>query len=159
MLERFNTTTRLIIAICLAVVIWIAGVIIGQEQTVTILNPEGGFSNIINRNPSIKVSLMVDQGGGRVAVYQDQQLNYGQTVYQLLEKINQVDSNFNFIAELDQQSGELKNFSLAGLKNTANGASWLLWVNNQLRTEPLNQVKLKARDVVEIKFVKLISNL
>lgn len=155
MLERFNATTRLIIAICLAVVIWIVGVIIGQEQTVTILNPEGGLRNIIYRNPAIKVSLMVDSGGGRVAVYQDQQLSYGQTVYDLLKKINQVEPSLKFIADLNQSSGELKSFSLSGLNNIANGSSWLLWVNNQLRPEPLNKVKLKARDVVELKYTKL----
>lgn len=159
MLERFNATTRLIVAICLAVVIWIVGVIIGQEQTVTILNPEAGLSNIINRSPSIKVSLMVDQGGGRVAVYQDQPLSYGQTVYDLLKKINQLDPNLNFTAEVNQQNGELKSFSLAGLNNAANGPGWLLWLNNRLRPEPLDKVKLKARDVVELKYTKLISNL
>ena len=158
MLERFNATTRIIIAVCLAVVIWITGVVIGQEQTVTILNPEGGLRNLINRQPVIKVSLMVDRGYGRVAVYQDQQLNYSQTVFDLLKKIDQTEAIFNFNSSVDQQTGELKSFSLAGLNNTKNGPSWLLWLNNQLRLEPLNMVKLKARDVIELKYTKLISN-
>ena len=158
MLERFNATTRIIIAVCLAVVIWITGVVIGQEQTVTILNPEGGLRNLINRQPVIKVSLMVDRGYGRVAVYQDQQLNYSQTVFDLLKKIDQTVANFNFNSSVDQPTGELKSFSLAGLNNTKNGPSWLLWLNNQLRLEPLNMVKLKARDVIELKYTKLISN-
>ena len=158
MLERFNTTTRIIIAACLAVVIWITGVVIGQEQAVTILNPEGGWSYIINRAPAIKVSLMVDAGAGRVTVYQDQQLNYGQTVFDLVKKINQAEPSLNFKATVDQKTGELKDFSLAGLSNISSGQSWQLWLNNQLRTEPLNKVKLKARDVVELKYIKLISN-
>lgn len=159
MLERFNKTTRLIIGICLAVVIWIIGMLIGQEQTVIILDPEGGLRNIINRSPSIKVSLMLDAGAGRVYVYQDQQLNYAQTVFDLLKKVDQPGAKLNFNYNLNPASGELKSFSLLNQSNVQNGPEWLLWLNNHSRTEPLNQVKLKARDVIELKYIKLREDL
>ncbi|MFA6304282.1 MAG: hypothetical protein WCV73_01875 [Patescibacteria group bacterium] len=159
MLERFNTTTRLIIAVSLAVVIWIAGVLVGQEQTVTILNPQGGLNQIINRQVNIKVSLMLDFGEGKIIVYPETQVKYGQTVLNLLQKISQEDkSGLKLVYDLDAKTGELKKFSLQGISGNLTGRQWLVWLNNQLQTQPINSIKLKSKDIIELKYVKLISN-
>lgn len=156
MLEKFHTTTRLIIGIALAVLIWITGVLIGQEQTITILNPEGNLRNILNRTPTVKVSLMLDFGSGEVMVFPSTELVYGHSVFQLLEKINKDKSaDLTFSYELNKKTGELTNVSLNGYFSQAGGKEWLVWLNNKLQTLPLNQIKLKAHDIIELKYIKL----
>ncbi|PJC00996.1 MAG: hypothetical protein CO073_04580, partial [Candidatus Komeilibacteria bacterium CG_4_9_14_0_8_um_filter_36_9] len=55
---------RIILLVSLAVVVWIAGVMVGQENTVTILNPETSVTGRQSfSNP--QVSIMLDFGNGQ----------------------------------------------------------------------------------------------
>jgi len=158
MLEKFDKTTRLIIGLALAVLIWVVGVLIGQEQTITILNPEGGLKSILNRAPTIKVSLMLDFGNGQVLVLPSTELIYGQSVFQLLEKINKDESaGLTFSYQSNKETGELTNVSFNGYFSQNGGKEWLIWLNNKLQTLPLNQIKLKAHDIIELKYIKLVN--
>lgn len=155
MLERYNRTTRIIIAIALAILIWVVGVIIGQEQTVTILNPEGGFKSIITRARNISVSLMIDEGNGNVKVLSDNGFIYGRTVMDLLQKFkNQEELSLDYAQ--DKLSGEIAGFTLNNLiSGKQGGFLWLIWVNHQLQTEQADKIKLKANDYVELKYINL----
>ena len=156
MLEKFNSTTRLIIGITLAVVIWIAGILIGQEQTVTILNPEGGLKGIITRSHTIRVSLMLDYGEGQVKVFPEVPIKYGQSVLNLLQAVGEsTNHQLEFKYQYSQPAGQLNGFSLSNLANQVNGKKWLIWVNNSLQTDDYQDVLLKAKDVVELKYIKL----
>jgi uncharacterized protein YybS (DUF2232 family) len=83
MLERFNKTTRIIIGATLAVIIWIIGILIGQEQTVLILNPEGNLTNFITRSRTIQVRAMLDYSDGQIRVYPEVKLNKSFTLWSL----------------------------------------------------------------------------
>ena len=156
MLERFNQSTRIIIAAALAVLIWVIGIIIGQEQTVTILNPEGGLKSLITRTQTIKVSLMLDWGSGRIKVFPEITLNYGDSVLELLDKVDSLpDSGLDFQYRLDEKTGELASYSIGGYFSQPEGEKWLVWLNNLLQTKELDEVRLRASDVIELKYIKL----
>lgn len=156
MSERMNKTTRIIIGVAVAVIIWIVGIVIGQEQTITILNLEGGFRTLLSHNPSIQVSLMLDYGDGIIKVYPDVSLIYSQSVLELLEKVDKSEEKkLNFAYQLNKATGKLEQVKIGNFQSYAGGREWLCWLNNKLQTEDLNQIKLKAKDVVELKYVKL----
>ncbi|HLC64370.1 MAG TPA: hypothetical protein VJK25_03450 [Patescibacteria group bacterium] len=156
MLENFNRTTRIIVAVALAILIWVVGIIIGQEQTVTILNPEGGLRALITRTQTIKTSLMLDWGNGQIKVFSDVSLNYGDSVLQLLSKVNLMEnSDLNFNFKRHEDSGELQSYSIGGYASQPGGKQWLTWLNNSLQTKEIDQIRLKANDVVELKYIKL----
>jgi hypothetical protein len=156
MLEHFNRTTGIITAISLAVIIWILGVIIGQEQTITILNPDRDLKTILNRSPKIAVNLMLDYQDGRIRVFPEVPLTYGQSVFNLLDRLKQNPAiALAFEYNLNKQTGQLESFSLGGLVNLVDGPKWQLWLNNNLQTKGLTAVKLKAGDIVELKYIKL----
>jgi len=152
MIERFNLTTRLIIAVSLAVLIWVVGVIIGQEQTITILNPEGGLENIITRSRTIKVSLMIDDGTGVVKVFQWITMPYGSSVLDLLNQVKKEDK-ISLSYKQNEETQEISSFRLNNFSSINNGKEWLVWQNQQLSTEPLNQVLLKSHDFIELKYL------
>ena len=157
MLEHINKTTRIIIGASLAVIIWIAGMMIGQEQAITILNPQGGLKSIFIRNPSIQVSLMLDYGNGQIQVYPDVQLTYSQSVLELLEKVDKLEEvKLNLTYQLNKGTGELEQVTINNLQSYPDGREWLVWLNNELQTELLDKIKLKARDIVELKYIKLV---
>jgi len=157
MLDRFNQSTRIIIAVALAVLIWVIGIIIGQEQTVTILNPEGGLKSLITRTQTIKVSLMLDWGNGRIKVFPEVILNYGDSVLELLDKVDSLpDSGLAFQYRLDEKTGELASYSIGGYSGQPEGKKWLVWLNNLLQTKELDQVRLRASDVIELKYIRLM---
>ncbi len=156
MLEHFNRSTRIIIGVALAILIWITGIIIGQEQTITILNPEGGFKGIISGTKTITVSLMLDYGNGNVNVFSDVPLNYGESVMRLLSKADHLENNeLNFKYQFSQATGQLESFSILGYNNQSAGKQWLAWVNNGLQTKNINEIQLKAGDIVELKYIRL----
>ena len=154
MIERFNLTTRLIIAIALAIFIWVVGVIIGQEQAITILNPEGGLVNIITRTRTIKVSLMIDDGAGSVKIFQWVALPYGQSVLDLLNEVKK-EGKIDLFYQQNEKTQVFSAFRLNNLNSTDNGKKWLVWQNQQLIMEPLNRILLKANDFIELKYIKL----
>ena len=156
MQNHLNRVTRIIIGGTLAVVIWIAGILIGQEQTVTILNPEGGLSGIITRTRSIQTSLMLDFGDGRIKVYPEIKLNYGASTFNLLKQVSLVDKKLDLKYTADPETQEVKNFSINGYNSTEADKKWQVWLNNQLQTEGINQIRLKSGDIIEFKYVKLI---
>ncbi len=154
--NHLNRATRIIIGGTLAVVIWIAGILIGQEQTVTILNPEGGLSGIISRTRSIQVNLMIDYGDGRVKVYPEIKLTYGASALSLLKQIESIDKKFELNYTDNQETQEVSNLSLNGYQSTEYSKKWQIWLNNQWQTEGVNEIRLKSGDIVEFKYVKLI---
>lgn len=157
MIEKFDKTTRIIIGAALAIVIWITGIIIGQEQTVLILNPEGGFKSIITRTRVIKVSLMLDYGNGGVEVYPEMRINYGDSVIKILESANRLENNkLDLQYQQDRITGEISTLSISGYQSFPNDKQWLVWLNNNLQTDNLDKILLKAGDVVELKYIKLI---
>ncbi len=157
--HHFNKTTRIIIGLALAVIIWIVGILIGQEQTLVILEPEGGLKSLISRTPTVKVSLMLDYGNGAVTVYPDLEVAYGQSILQLLNKLAKTEKNkLKINYQLAKDNSRLSDFSLNGFVSYSGGRQWQAWVNNQLQSRPLNLVKLKARDIVELKYINLISS-
>ena len=154
--NHLNKVTRIIIGGTLAVIIWIAGILIGQEQTVTILNPEGGLNGIITRTRSIQVSLMIDYGDGRVKVYPEIKLIYGASTLSLLKQIKSSDKKFELSYTDNQETQSVTDLSINGFKNTENGKKWQIWLNNQWQTEGVNEVRLKSGDIIEFKYVKLV---
>ena len=154
MIEHFNRTTRLIIAIALAVLIWVVGVIIGQEQTITILNPEGSLINIITRARTVKVSLMIDDGTGSVKIFQWVSLPYGSSVLDLLNEVKK-EKKIDLSYKQNEKNQEFSAFRLNNLSSVNNGKEWLVWQDQQLITEPFNRILLKANDFIELKYLKL----
>jgi len=154
MWKHFNTTTKLIMAIALAVIIWIAGVLIGQEQAITILNPEGGLGNIITRARTIKVSLMIDDGTGSVKVFQWITLPYGNSVLDLLNQVKK-EGKIDLAYAQDEETKAISSLTLNNLNSTDNGKSWMVWQNQSLITEPANKILLKSHDLIELKYLKL----
>lgn len=137
-------------------IIWIIGIIIGQEQTILILNPEDGLRSFITRARTIQVSAMLDFGEGRVAVYPSVVLSYGESVLAMLNKLNTGQQSKLYLTyNQDEKDGTVSDLSIGGYIAGDWGKSWLLWVNNVLQTEDISRVRLKARDVVELKYVKL----
>ncbi|MCX6785426.1 MAG: hypothetical protein NTZ18_01070 [Candidatus Komeilibacteria bacterium] len=122
MFEHFNRTTGIIIALAMAVIVWTAGVIIGQEQTLIILNPDQDLTAIFSRSPKITVNLMLDYQDGRVQVFPEAPLTYGQSVFNLLNQLAQNPANqLDFSYNLNSATGQLENFSISGLTNSAGG--------------------------------------
>ncbi len=152
---HLNKITKIIISGALAVIIWIVGIIIGQEQTVTILSPEGGLGGIISRTRSAQVSLMLDYGTGRIKVYPEIKVEYGSSALNLLERIENIDNDFNLEYTLEKDQ-ILSYLSLNGYPNFEVGKKWLIWIDNVLQTDDLNNVRLKSGDVIEIKYIKLL---
>lgn len=156
MQNHLNQTTRIIIGVALAVVIWIVGIIIGQEQTVTILNPEGGLGGLISRTRSVQVSLMIDYGNGQVKVYPEVKLSYGSTVFDLLKRVSSIDKKFILNYVEDKENQEVANLSINDFQSYTNGQQWLVWLNNSLQLEAVNKIRLKTGNVIELKYIKLI---
>ena len=152
--RHFNRVTRIIIAGTLAIIIWIVGVIIGQEQTVTILNPEGGLGGLISRSRTAQVSLMLDYGTGEIKVYPEIKLSYGSSVLDLLDRINNLESEFNLNYSLEDNI-ELTSFTISDYPNILDGKNWLVWIDNGLQVDDYNLIKLKSGDNIELKYIKL----
>ena len=156
MFERFNKGTRIIIAVALAVVIWITGILIGQEQTILMLQPSNDFNSLITRTAPIKVSLMIDFGDGRVEVYPEVVIKYSQSVVKLLEAVDNLQPNqLQIKYQLEEETGEISNLSIKGYPSTAYGKQWLVWLNNNLKEENFSKILLKSGDLVELKYIKL----
>ena len=156
MQNHLTKLTRIIIGGVLAVVIWIAGILIGQEQTVTILNPDGGLSGIITRSRNIQVSLMMDYGDGRVRVYPEVKLIYGASALDLLNKVSITDKTFKITYEDYQTAAGAARLSINGYVTSANGKKWQVWLNNSWQAGHLDKIQLKSGDVIEFKYVKLV---
>lgn len=157
MLEKFNKTTRIIIGATLAVVIWIVGILIGQEQTVLILNPEGELTSFINRARTIQVSAMLDNGNGMIKVYPEVKLNYGDSVLKALNRVNELENKqLKLSYQMDDETKAVTQLIINGYESNPLGRQWLVWVNNILQTEDVGKIRLKAGDIVELKYVKLV---
>jgi len=154
-IDHFNRATKIIIAATVAVVIWIAGVLIGQEQTVTILNPEGGFSGIISRTRSIQVSLMLDYGDGLIKVMPEVKLTYGSTVLALLKRVQAIDPQFKLSYQTEEKTGKISGLAINNYISSISGKEWLTWLNHNLQTATIDKVRLKNGDLVELKYLKL----
>ena len=157
MQNHLNRATRIIIGGTLAVIIWIAGVLIGQEQTVTILNPEGGIGSIITRTRSVQVSVMMDYGNGQIKIYPEVKLSYGSSAFDLLKRIESIDKTLSLNYQLDQETQELSDLAINNYQSYSEGKRWLIWLNNVLQTEAANHVRLKSGDIVEFKYINLVN--
>ena len=156
MKQSLNKTTRVIIGGTLAIVIWLTGVFIGQEQAVVILNPEGALGNIITRVKSIQVSLMLDYGSGQVKVYPEVKLTYGATVLDLLQRIKTIDQPLNITYNYNQDKKSVTNLIINHYASNTAGKKWQFWLNNLLITRDISQARLKTGDIVEFKYIKLV---
>jgi len=154
-IDHFNRATRIIIAAVIAVVIWITGVLIGQEQTVTILNPEGGLSGLITRTRSIQVSLMLDYGDGRVKVIPEVKLTYGAAVMALLKRVQSIDPQFSLSYQTNEKTGAVSDLIINNYAGSKGGKEWLVWLNHNLQTTSIGKIRLKNGDLVELKYIKL----
>lgn len=171
-IDHFNRATRIIIAAAVAVVIWIAGVLIGQEQTVTILNPEGGLSGLITRTRSIQVSLMLDYGDGRIKVIPEIKLTYGAAVTSLLKRWQSIEPQFSLSYQTNKETGKISGLTINNYASSGSGSprgaggarldarqeagkEWLVWLNHTLQTSTIDKIRLKNGDLVELKYIKL----
>ncbi len=154
--QYLNKTARIIIGVALAVIIWLVGVYIGQEQTITILNPEGALGNIITRVKNTQVSLMLDYGDGRIKVYPTVKLTYGATVLDLLKRIKTIDQALNLTYSFNQETNSVVNLAINHYVNLPAGKKWQLWLNNIQMTRDISQIRLKTGDIVELKYIKLV---
>jgi len=155
MQNHLNRTTRIIIGGALAVVIWIVGVIIGQEQTVTILNPEGGLGGLISRTRSAQVSLMIDYGNGQIKVYPEVKLSYGSSAFDLLKRIESIDKKFSLTYNINEEDQKVTDLAINNYQSYSSGQQWLVWLNNTLQVDTVDSVRLKSGDVVGFKYIKL----
>lgn len=155
-MEKFNKTTKVILGIAVAILIWISGIVIGQEQTVLILSPEGGIRGIINQTKIIKVNLMLDYGGGQIKVYPEMKLNYGDSILKLIEAADRLENNkLDIHYQEDSLTGGISALSINGYQSLPNNKEWLVWLDNNLQVDDLNKIKLKSGDIVELKYIKL----
>lgn len=153
---KFNKTTGIILGVALAVIIWITGILIGQEQAISTLNPEGGLREFFNQSKVIRTSLMIDYGDGRVEVYPAVKISYGGSVWKLLKSAAATEKDkLNLKYQEDSKSGEISNLNINGYSANTGGQQWLLWLNNNLQDNDLSKIRLKSRDVVELKYIKL----
>lgn len=156
MKQYFLKIIGIIIGVSIAVIIWLSGIFIGQEQTITILNPEGALGGLITRVRSTQVSTMFDYGNGRIKVYPEVKLIYSASALDLLKKIKTIDQTFNLTYKLNQNTGNLADLAINHYQNTAAGKKWQAWLNNIQLKRDISQVKLKTGDIVEFKYIKLI---
>jgi len=152
MWRHLNQTTRIIIGLTVAVLIWISGVLIGQEQAVLILNPQGGWRGFVNRDRIIQVSLMLDFGDGQIKVFPEPRIKYGESVFNLLKSLP---IHLDTADRQAEPAGQIIDLTIDGYVSDPQGKQWLVWLNNQLQSEDLSQIRLKSGDIIELKYIKL----
>lgn len=158
MAENNGTIIKIVVSLAVAVIIWIAGVLIGQEQTIFMFDQDNAIKSAMFPSREVKVSLMLDFGDGRVEVYPNVTVKYGSSILQLLKSVDDLTPNRLTIAFF--QNEETKEVSVAGIDDylsVSDNKKWLVWLNNASQPNELNKILLKSKDVVELKYVKLIT--
>ncbi|OIO46442.1 MAG: hypothetical protein AUJ28_02480 [Parcubacteria group bacterium CG1_02_37_51] len=142
---------RIILLVSLAVVVWIAGVMVGQENTVTILNPETSVTGRQSfSNP--QVSIMLDFGNGQIDVYDQLFIINDKDLWAALKNLA-VREDLQLDYNKDWAINGLDWYRLQNKLTGESGVTWHVWVNNQYRTEDLTDIVLKNGDVVNFKYL------
>ncbi|MFH1667698.1 MAG: hypothetical protein ABH884_01570 [Candidatus Komeilibacteria bacterium] len=142
---------RIILLVSLAVVVWIVGVMVGQENTVTILNPEASITGRQSfSNP--QVSIMLDFNNGQIDVYDQLFIINDKDLWTALKNLA-VREDLQLDYNKDWAINGLDWYRLQNKLTSESGVTWHVWVNNQYRDEDLTDIILKNGDVINFKYL------
>jgi hypothetical protein len=148
---KFGFIIRMLLIVALAVVVWIVGVMVGQENTVTILNPDISMTGRQSfSNP--QVSIMLDFDNGQIDVYDELFIIDNKDLWTVIKNLSireELDLDYN----KDWAVNGLDWYRLAGKTTSENGSSWHVWINNIYQTKDLSNIMLKNNDVVSFKYL------
>lgn len=150
MRTEFSLVLRALLFIGIAVVVWIVGVMVGQENTVTILNPYVNYGGI-RSGGSPTVSIMLDYNNGQMQSYDNLQLIGNNNLWAILTNLSD-DEKIRLVYNNDIDKAGLTWFGINGRNNISGGVRWQVWVNNVYQKQALDNIVLKAGDIINFKY-------
>lgn len=150
MKQELSLTLRALLFVVIAVGAWLAGIVIGQENATTILNPNTSTASIRGGNtPSI--SMMLDYNNGDIDIFDDIELTSHVNLWEAMvgaasqDKIN-LGQNENY-----EEVG-LQWYGMNGFYNSST-ARWYIWLNNEYQSDLPDNILVKNGDVLLFKYL------
>jgi len=148
---------KIISKLIIALAIFFVGFYFGGQQA---LSPADGLANFINTpfanlaNNEIKVSLMLDFGGGELKTFNNLSLPKNATVFDLLKKVG-TENNLELNSkDFGGDLGVLIEGIGDKINDTKQNIYWQYWVNNNYAQVGAGAYQLKNNDIVEWKYTK-----
>jgi len=151
MRKEFSLIMRALLFVALAIVVWVVGVMIGQENTVTILNPYADSASVRSVGQPA-VSIMMDYNGGQINTYHQLSLIGGNTLWRVLAGLSD-QGKIKLAYNSDFTEAGLKWFSINGRADNVGGIRWHVWVNNVYQSTKFDNIELKSGDAVTLKYL------
>jgi len=150
MKQEFSIALRALLFIAIAVGAWLMGIVIGQENAVTILNPYTSTANI--RSGAIPaVSIMMDYNNGNIDIFDEIELISHANLWEAMVGADSMDK-FNLGYNDDYLDNSLQWYGINGVYNS-DGSRWYIWLNNKLQSELPDTINVKNGDVLLFKYL------
>lgn len=150
MKKEFSLVLRAILFVAIAVGAWFVGIIIGQENAVTILNPYASTASIRDSSAP-RVSMMLDYNNGNIDIISGVELTSHANLWEVMlgaasqDKIS-IGQNENY-----EEVG-LQWYGVNGFYNNSE-TRWYIWLNNELQSGLPDSIVVKNRDVLLFKYL------
>ncbi|MFW0862540.1 MAG: hypothetical protein ACKKL6_03050 [Candidatus Komeilibacteria bacterium] len=141
---------RALLFVAIAIGAWLVGMVIGQENAVTILNPNTSTANIRESNIP-RVSMMLDYNNGDIDVVDDIELTSHSNLWEAL-----IGAEEQGKIKLGQNEDWLENgllwYGINGLYNSSE-SRWYIWLNNDYVSELPDKFSVKNGDILYLKYL------
>lgn len=147
---KISTKLLLILAI---VILYGAGVLTGMNAANKRVNIETIDQAAIAADSEAQTANMMLDTGAELLGFPNTPVNTGDTVWSVLERLSQKQTDLAVEAEQYQDMGMLIK-SIKGLVNGTDGQYWQYWLNNKYADVASDKQAVKAGDVIMWKFTK-----
>jgi hypothetical protein len=150
MKKEFNIILRALLFIAIAVAAWLIGIMIGQENAVTILNPDVSSGTLRNMTNPV-FSVMIDYNNGDIDTIDKIDMK---SKANLWEAMNGVDSSegLRLNQNEDYPDNDLQWYGINDFYNSGD-ARWYIWLNNDYQSSMPDQIVVKSGDVLYFKYL------
>ncbi|MFW0837588.1 MAG: hypothetical protein ACKKL5_01160 [Candidatus Komeilibacteria bacterium] len=149
MKQSLSMPIRIVLVLAVALIVWIVGVMVGQENTVTILNPDTSYTGM-HTNTQGTVNIMIDYNNGDIATYNNLPLATNHSLWAVVKRLaDQEHIPLSYNDDFDTVG--LQWWRLAGRGNVQGGIQWHVWVNNVYQNKSWDKIELKPGDIVSFK--------
>ncbi len=150
MRREFNLVIRALLFIAIAIGAWLMGMVIGQENAVTILNPNTSTANI-REGGQPTVSMMLDYNNGDIDIVDNIILTSHANLWEAMLAAEE-EGKLTIGQNEDWIENGLLWYGVNGLYNSSE-SRWYIWLNNEYVSELPDEINVKNGDILYFKYL------
>ncbi|MBL7022400.1 hypothetical protein ISR92_03730 [Patescibacteria group bacterium] len=150
MRREFNLVIRALLFVAIAIGAWLMGMVIGQENAVTILNPNTSTANI-RESGQPTVSMMLDYNNGDIDIVDNIILTSHANLWEAMLAAEE-EGKLIIGQNEDWIENGLLWYGVNGFFNSSE-SRWYIWLNNDYVSELPDEINVKNGDILYFKYL------